>query len=29
VVDTEACRKDPGDVAVNIASQIAAKVDKQ
>jgi hypothetical protein len=29
VVDTEACRKDPGDVAVNIANQIAGKVDKQ
>jgi hypothetical protein len=29
VIDTEACRKDPGDVAVNIAHQIAGKVDRQ
>jgi hypothetical protein len=28
-IDTEACRKDPGDVAVNVANQIAGKVDKQ
>jgi hypothetical protein len=29
VIDTEACRKDPGDAGVNIANQIAGKVDKQ
>lgn len=29
VIDTEACRKDPGDAAVNIANQIAGKVAKQ
>ena len=29
VIDTEACRKDPGNVAVNVANQIAGKVDKQ
>jgi PknH-like extracellular domain len=29
VIDTEACRNDPGDVAVNAANQIAGKVDKQ
>jgi hypothetical protein len=29
VIDVEACRKDPGNVAVNVASQIAGKVDKQ
>lgn len=29
VIDIESCRKDPGDVAVNVANQIAAKVDKQ
>lgn len=29
VIDTEACRKDPGDAAVTAAEQIAAKVDKQ
>lgn len=29
VIDTEACRKDPGDLAVTIANQIAGKVDKQ
>jgi PknH-like extracellular domain len=29
VIDVEACRKDPGDVAVKIAGQIAGKVDKQ
>ena len=29
VIDTEACRKDPGDAGINVANQIAAKVDKQ
>lgn len=29
VIDTEACRKDPGEAAVNVAKQIAGKVDKQ
>lgn len=29
VIDTEACKNDPGDVAVNAANQIAGKVDKQ
>ncbi len=29
VIDTEACRKDPGNLAVTIANQIAGKVDKQ
>jgi hypothetical protein len=29
VIDVEACRKDPGDVAVNIAGQIGGKVDNQ
>jgi hypothetical protein len=29
VIDVEACRKDPGDSAVNIASQIAGRVEKQ
>ncbi|MEE3063963.1 MAG: sensor domain-containing protein [Actinomycetota bacterium] len=29
VIDTEACRKDPGDAGVSVAKQIAAKVDKQ
>ncbi|OBA59895.1 hypothetical protein A5647_15545 [Mycobacterium sp. 1100029.7] len=29
VIDTEACRKDPGDAGVTAAKQIAAKVDKQ
>lgn len=29
VIDTEACRKDPGDAGVSAAKQIAAKVDKQ
>jgi hypothetical protein len=29
VIDTEACRKDPGDAAVTVAKQIAGKVDKQ
>ena len=29
VIDTEACRKDPGDAGVNAAKQIAGKVDKQ
>jgi PknH-like extracellular domain len=29
VIDVESCRKDPGDVAVNVANQIAGKVDKQ
>jgi hypothetical protein len=29
VIDVEACRKDPGDAAVNIANQIAGKVEKQ
>jgi hypothetical protein len=29
VIDVDACRKDPGDLAVTIANQIAGKVDKQ
>ncbi len=29
VIDIDACRKDPGDLAVTIANQIAGKVDKQ
>ncbi len=29
VIDTEACRKDPGDAGINVANQIAGKVDKQ
>jgi hypothetical protein len=29
VIDIEACRKDPGNVAVDVANQIAGKVDKQ
>jgi PknH-like extracellular domain len=29
VIDVEACRKDPGNVAVDVANQIAGKVDKQ
>ncbi|GBG37396.1 sensor domain-containing protein [Mycobacterium montefiorense] len=29
VIDTEACRKDPGDAGINVAKQIAGKVDKQ
>jgi PknH-like extracellular domain len=29
VIDIESCRKDPGDVSVNVANQIAGKVDKQ
>lgn len=29
VIDVDACRKDVGDLAVNIANRIAAKVDKQ
>jgi hypothetical protein len=29
VIDTEACRKDPGQLAVSIANQIGGKVDKQ
>ncbi|OBH20343.1 MULTISPECIES: sensor domain-containing protein [unclassified Mycobacterium] len=29
VIDVDACRKDVGDLGVNIANQIAAKVDKQ
>jgi hypothetical protein len=29
VIDIESCRKDPGDVAVGVANQIAGKVDKQ
>ncbi len=29
VIDVDACRKDPGDLAVSIANQIAGKVDKQ
>jgi PknH-like extracellular domain len=28
-IDIEACRKDPGDVAVNVANQVAGRVDKQ
>jgi hypothetical protein len=29
VIDTEACRKDPGDAGISVAKQIAGKVDKQ
>jgi hypothetical protein len=29
VIDVDACRKDPGDLAVTVANQIAGKVDKQ
>ncbi len=29
VIDTEACRQDPGNVAVTVASQIAGNVEKQ
>ena len=29
VIDTEACRKDPGDAGVNATNQIAGKVDKR
>ncbi|MGO9225654.1 sensor domain-containing protein [Mycobacterium sp.] len=29
VIDTEVCRQDPGNVAVNVANQIAGNVDKQ
>ncbi len=29
VIDAEACRKDPGNAAATVASQIAGKVDKQ
>jgi PknH-like extracellular domain len=29
VIDVEGCRKDPGDLAVKVASQIAGKVDTQ
>ncbi|WAJ43231.1 sensor domain-containing protein [Mycobacterium sp. Aquia_216] len=29
VIDVEACRKDPANVAVDVANQIAGKVDKQ
>ncbi|WP_445159729.1 sensor domain-containing protein [Mycobacterium sp. Dal123C01] len=29
VIDTEACRKDPGDAGISVANQIAGKVDKQ
>lgn len=29
VIDVDVCRKDVGDLGVNIANQIAAKVDKQ
>jgi len=29
VIDVEACQKDPGNIAVNVANQIAGKVDKQ
>lgn len=29
VIDVEACRNDPGNVAVEAANQIAGKVDKQ
>jgi PknH-like extracellular domain len=29
VIDVEACRKDPSGVALNVANQIAGKVDKQ
>ncbi|OBJ08115.1 hypothetical protein A5625_15800 [Mycobacterium sp. 1465703.0] len=29
VIDVEACRNDPGNVAVEVANQIAGKVDKQ
>ena len=29
VIDTEACRTNPGDAGVNVANQIAGKVDKQ
>ena len=29
VIDTEACKQNVGDVAVNVASQLAGKVDKQ
>jgi hypothetical protein len=29
VIDVEGCRKDPGDLAVKVATQISGKVDKQ
>jgi hypothetical protein len=29
VIDVDACRKDVGDLGVNITNQIGAKVDKQ
>jgi PknH-like extracellular domain len=29
VIDVDACRKDPGDIAVTVANQIAGKADKQ
>jgi hypothetical protein len=28
VIDTEACKQNVGDTAVNVANQLAAKVDK-
>jgi hypothetical protein len=29
VIDVDVCRKDVGDLGINIANQIAGKVDKQ
>ena len=29
VIDVSGCRKDPGDLGVNVLNQIAGKVDKQ